>query len=41
MEKCYAEFRQHCVERHALLEDDTDAQMWIDLKEGTLTLMKD
>ena len=39
-EKCYEEFRKHCVKRHALQENDTDAQMWVNLKEGTLTLWK-
>jgi hypothetical protein len=37
--KCYAEFRKHCIKRHALRESDTDAQMFFDLKEGTLTLI--
>ena len=36
----YEEFREHCVERDALQENDTDAQMWVDLKEGALTLWK-
>ncbi len=39
-EKCYAEFGEHCVERHGLLETDTNALMYLDLKEGTLTLWK-
>jgi len=39
-ETCYEKFREHCVERHALRETDTNAQMWVDLKEGTLTLWK-
>ena len=38
-ETCYEEFREHCVERHGLREDDTDAQVFVDLKAGTLTLM--
>jgi len=40
-ERCYEEFREHCVERHDLRETDTNAQMWVDFKEGTLTLWKD
>jgi hypothetical protein len=40
VERCYEEFREHCVERHDLRETDTNAQMWIDFKEGTLTLWK-
>jgi hypothetical protein len=40
-ERCYEEFWEHCVERHDLREDDTDAWMWMDLKAGTLTLWKD
>jgi hypothetical protein len=41
VEKCYDEFREHCIERHDLQENDTNAQMFMDLKEGTLTLWKD
>ena len=41
VETCYDEFREHCIERHALLETDINAQMYFDLKEGTLTLWKD
>jgi hypothetical protein len=40
VEKCYDEFGQHCIERHGLRESDTDAQMYFDLKGGTLTLWK-
>jgi len=29
------------VEKHDLQETDTNAQMFFDLKEGTLTLLKD
>jgi len=39
-EKCYEEFQEHCVERHGLLETDTNALMYLNLKEGTLTLWK-
>jgi len=41
MERCYAEFREHCVETHALRETDINAQMYFNLIEGTLTLLKD
>ena len=40
-EACYEKFREHCIERHDLLETDIDTQMFVDLKEGTLTLWKD
>jgi hypothetical protein len=40
-ETCYEEFREHCIETHGLLETDMNAQMYFDLKEGTLTLWKD
>ena len=40
-ETCYEKFREHCVERHDLRETDTNAQIWVDFKEGTLTLWKD
>ena len=40
MNKCYAEFRQHCIERHGLGEADEEAEMFLDLMEGTLTLIK-
>jgi len=39
VEMCYAKFGLHCVERHGLLETD-NAQMYFDLKLGTLTLWK-
>ncbi len=39
-ERCYEEFQGHCVERHDLRENDTDAQMYLNFKEGTLTLWK-
>jgi hypothetical protein len=39
-ETCYEKFREHCVERHGLLETDINAQMYLNLKEGTLTLWK-
>jgi hypothetical protein len=41
IERCYDEFREHCIERHALLETDINAQMFFDLEEDTLTLLKD
>ena len=31
MEKCYAQFREHCIERHGLRETDTNAQMFLNL----------
>jgi hypothetical protein len=40
VEMRYAEFEQHCVERHRLRETDINAQMYLDLKVGTLTLWK-
>ena len=39
--KCYAAFREHCVERHDPPETDTNAHMFFDLEEWTLTLFKD
>jgi hypothetical protein len=41
VERCYAEFRAHCIERHGLDETDTEAQMFFDLDAGTLTVLKD
>jgi hypothetical protein len=41
VERCYAEFREHCIKTHGLRETDTNAQMFFDLEEGTLTLWKD
>ena len=38
VEMCYAEFQEHCVKTHGLLETD-NAQMYFDLKVGTLTLL--
>ena len=40
LKKCYAEFREHCVERQ-LRETDINARMFLDLEEWTLTLFKD
>jgi hypothetical protein len=40
VERCYAEFRAHCIERHGLDEADTEAQMFLDLDAGTLTMFK-
>jgi len=40
MNECYAEFRMHCIERHGLDQDDREAEMFLDLMEGTLTLVK-
>jgi hypothetical protein len=41
IERCYDEFREHCIETHALLETDINAQMYFDLKAGTLTPLND
>jgi hypothetical protein len=41
VERCYAEFRSHCIERHGLDEADNEAKMFFDLDAGTLTLFKD
>jgi hypothetical protein len=41
IERCYAKCREHCIERHALRKNDTDAQMFFDLKEGRLIFFKD
>jgi hypothetical protein len=38
IEKCYAEFRQHCVEKHGLDRNDTELRMFLDLTACTLTL---
>ena len=39
IEKCYAAFRQHCVEKHGLdSTDDTDSRMFLDLTVCTVTL---
>jgi len=40
VEMCYDEFGQHCVKTHGLRETDINAQMYLDLKLGTLTLWK-
>lgn len=41
LKKCYAKFREHCVETHDLRETDINARMFLDLEEWTLTLFKD
>ena len=35
IKKCYAEFREHEVQSHELRENNTDAHLFFDLKEGT------
>jgi hypothetical protein len=40
VEKCYTEFREHCIDRHKLDERDTNSQMFLDFQEGTLTLVR-
>jgi hypothetical protein len=41
IEACYSSFRKHCVEGHGLKEDDlADSQMFLDLAQWTLTLLK-
>ena len=39
IERCYAEFREHCIERHQLENTDVDSQMLLDFQQGTLTLI--
>jgi hypothetical protein len=39
--ECCAKFRELCVERHDLRETETNAYMFFDLEEFTLTLFKD
>ena len=41
IKKCHAKFREHCIERHDLQENDINAWMFFDLEEFTLTLFKD
>jgi hypothetical protein len=41
LKKCFAKFREHCVERHELRETDVNAHMFFNLEEWTLTLFKD
>jgi len=38
IEKCYAEFRQRCVEKNGLDRTDTESRMFLDLTACTLTL---
>jgi len=39
VEACYSSFRKHCAEVHGLKEHD-DSQMFLDLGQRTLTLLK-
>jgi hypothetical protein len=41
IKKCYADFREHCIDRHHLHESDTGALMFFNLEEFTLTLLTD
>lgn len=34
VKKCYAKFREHCVERHELRETSTNAHMFFDLRNS-------
>jgi len=38
--KCYSEFRRHCIEKHGLDRDDTEASVHLDVVEYTMTLLK-
>jgi hypothetical protein len=41
IEACSSTFHKHCVEVRGLKEDDlTDSQMFVDLEQWTLTLLK-
>ena len=40
IERCYAEFRMQCIERHQLEVTSVDSQVYLDFQEGTLTLIK-
>jgi len=40
LDLCYAEFRKHCIAVHRLQAWDTDAQMYLDLVNWTLTLIE-
>jgi hypothetical protein len=40
LQRCYTEFREHCIKRHELNEADTEAQVFLDFEEWTLLLLK-
>jgi hypothetical protein len=40
MDKCRAAFRQHCIERHHLAKDETDAWVSLNLEHWTMQLVK-
>ena len=33
-------FRQHCIERHGLSQDDTEWWVWVDIVRWTINLVK-
>jgi hypothetical protein len=37
---CYSEFRKHCIERHDLQVWDSTPQLYLDLENWLLTLIK-
>lgn len=40
LDRCYAEFRKHCIKSHRLENTDADSEVFIDLQKETLTLIK-
>ena len=39
LDQCRQAFRQHCIERHGLAEDDREVQAWLDIEHWTLGLI--
>jgi hypothetical protein len=40
LQLCYAEFRKHCIQTHDIPEWDTTPQVYLDLENWLLTLIK-
>jgi hypothetical protein len=40
IDRCRAQFREHCIERHGLDPADNERLCWLDLQAFTFTLLK-
>jgi hypothetical protein len=40
LDRCRAQFREHCIERHGLDPADRERLCWLDLNALTLTLLE-
>jgi hypothetical protein len=39
IDRCFQQFRKHCIHRHGLASNDTERVCWFDLEALTFTLV--